>query len=116
MIIIYLFKRFIYRLKEFLRHWYIKSFFIYFDFVVSFLERLDRIFAFKITLRFLFHPLYGDYSVLGRILGFIFRINRLIVAGLVYSAVIVVAVILYLVWLTAPIYIVYRIFINGWIK
>ncbi|MEK7593393.1 MAG: hypothetical protein AAB464_01620 [Patescibacteria group bacterium] len=109
MFIVYLFNRFFYRLKEFFRHWYVKSFFIYTDFVVSFLERLDRVFAFKITLRFLFQPLYGDYSVLGYILGFIFRISRLAVGGLVHLAVIAIAVVLYLIWLATPIYIVYRI-------
>lgn len=111
MVAVYLFKRFIYRLKEFFRHWYIKSFFIYANFVVSLLERLDRVFAFKITLRFLFQPLYGDYSVLGYLLGFIFRSGRLIVGGLVYLIVIMAAVAAYLLWLAILPYIIYRIII-----
>lgn len=109
MVVVYLFNRFFYRIKEFFRHWYVKSFFIYTNFVVSFLERVDRVFAFKITLRFIFHPLYGDYSALGYILGFIFRIGRLAVGGLIHLAAIAIAIILYLIWLLAPIYIVYRI-------
>jgi len=111
-VFVYLFNRFIYRIKEFLRHWYIISFFIYVNFVVSVLENLDRFFAFKITLRFLFHPLYGDRSVIGYIFGFIFRFWRMIVGGLVYLIVILIAIALYIFWLVAPVYIVYRIIVR----
>ncbi len=109
MVLIYLFSRFVYRIKEFSRHWYIKSFFIYSHFIVSLLEKIDGVFAFKITLRNLFRPLYGDYSVLGYILGFIFRSGRLIVGGTAHLLIIVMAIILYFIWLAAPIYIIYRI-------
>lgn len=113
MLIFYLFNRFLYRLKEFFRHWYIKSFFIYSHFIVSLLEKIDRVFAFKITLRYLFRPLYGDYSVLGYILGFIFRSGRLVLGGLVHLLIIIMAAILYFIWLATPVYIIYRIIING---
>ncbi|MEK9154635.1 MAG: hypothetical protein AAB596_00975 [Patescibacteria group bacterium] len=111
-LISYLFKHFFYRIKEFFRHWYIKSFFIYSNFVVSLLERLDRFFALKITFRFIFQPLYSDRSVIGYILGFIFRLARLIIASMVYLSVILIAVFLYLVWLTIPIYLIIKIFIG----
>jgi len=110
MILIYLFKRFIYRLKEFLRHWYIKSFFIYTNFIVSFLERLDQVLALKITLRHIFQPLYGDYSILGHILGFIFRSSRIIVASFIYLCIILLAIGVYVIWLLLPIYIILKIF------
>ncbi len=113
MVLIYLFSRFVYRIKEFARHWYIKSFFIYSHFIVSLLEKIDSIFAFKITLRNLFRPLYGDYSVLGYIFGFIFRSVRLVVGGAAHLLIIVAAAILYFIWLVAPIYIIYRIIKNG---
>ncbi|MEK7657720.1 MAG: hypothetical protein AAB366_00825 [Patescibacteria group bacterium] len=109
MLFVYLFNRLAFRTKEFFRHWYIKSFFIYSHFVVSLLEKIDRVFAFKITLRHLFKPLYGDYSVLGYILGFIFRLGRLIISGLIYLILIILAVFIYAVWLAIPFYIVYRI-------
>ncbi|MEE8131479.1 MAG: hypothetical protein V3T98_00260 [Candidatus Paceibacterota bacterium] len=108
---IYLFNRFVYRITEFFRHWYIKSFFIYSHFVVSQLEKLDRILAFKITLRYLFRPLYQDYSFLGYVLGFIFRVARLIFGGIIYAVVFVIAVAIYLIWLLVPVYVVYKIVI-----
>jgi hypothetical protein len=109
MIFLYLFNRFTFRLKEFLRHWYINSFFVYSQFIVFQLEKLDRFFAFKITWRHLFQPLYQDRTILGYILGFIFRLQRLFVGGLFYLVIIGVAAGLYLVWLAFPIYIIYKI-------
>lgn len=105
----YLIKRFIFRIKQFLRHWYINSFFIYSHFVVSFLEKLDKYFAFRINLRYLFNPLYQDRSIIGYGLGFIFRSSRLLSGSLIYLFIIVFAVFLYLIWLTAPIFIIYKI-------
>ncbi len=111
MIFLYLFNRFIFRLREFLRHWYINSFFVYSQFIISFLEKIDRFFAFKITWRYLFQPLYQDRNVLGYILGFIFRLQRLLAGGAVYLIIIGTAAGLYLVWLAFPVFVIYRILI-----
>ena len=111
MIFLYFFNRFTFRLKEFLRHWYINSFFVYSQLVFSQLEKLDRFFAFKITWRYFFQPLYQDRTILGRILGFIFRLQRLLVGGLVYLVIILMAAGFYLIWLAFPVYIIYRILI-----
>lgn len=109
MLFIYLLNHSIFRIKEFLRHWYINSFFVYSQFIVSFLEKIDRFFAFKITWRYLFHPLYQDRTVLGYILGFIFRLQRLLVGGLFYLVIIGAAAGLYLIWLAFPIFVIYKI-------
>ncbi|KKQ21870.1 hypothetical protein A2999_01985 [Candidatus Wolfebacteria bacterium RIFCSPLOWO2_01_FULL_38_11] len=103
MLIIYLFNRFFFRIKEFFRHWYIKSFFFYTHAVISFFEKLDRFFALKITFRFLFQPLYADRSAIGYILGFIFRSIRIIIASFVYLAVFFIAIIVYVFWMLIPI-------------
>jgi len=83
---------------------------MYFDFVLDVLSKVDRYFAWKITLRFLFHPLYGDYSFIGRVLGFFFRIFRLAVALVVYACIFVIALILYLIWVALPPYILFKSF------
>lgn len=106
----YLMWRFLYRIGEFLRHWYIKSIRMYSDFVLDVLSKLDRRFAWKVTLRFLFHPLYGDYSFIGRILGFFFRIFRLVVAGVIYTLVCLIALVLYFIWIALPPYIIFKSF------
>jgi len=81
---------------------------MYSDFVLDILERLDRYFAWKITLRFLFRPMYGDYSFTGRILGFFLRIIRIAVGGIIYAVIFLIAIILYLIWIALPPYIIFK--------
>ena len=109
MIFIYLFNRLLRRIKEFFRHWYINSFFVWADFVFSFLIRIDRFFALKITWRYLFQPLYQERNIIGYILGFVFRLGRLLVGGAVYLAIIAGAAGLYLIWLAFPVYVIFKI-------
>jgi hypothetical protein len=73
------------------------------------LQDIDYYFAWKITLKKLFEPLYGDHSILGHILGFFFRVVRLISGTFVYAFIFLFAIGLYLVWLFIPLYIIYRI-------
>lgn len=102
----YLARRFFYRAWTFLEHWYVRSGRIYSNFVLGRLERLDRVLAWKITARHLLEPLYKDYSVIGYMLGFLFRFVRLIVASAVYAVVFIVAVGCYLLWLALPLYLI----------
>ena len=109
MALTYLVQRFFYRLIEFLRHWYVKSIRIYSNFVLDKLERLDYYLAWKITLKNLFKPLYKDYTFLGFILGFIFRLIRLFIGGFIYGAVFLMAVAFYLVWLLLPVVLIFKV-------
>ncbi len=106
--IVYLVERFFYRIFQFIYHWYVGGFFWFVRSALNFLEALDRFFALKITLRYLFRPLYQDYTLIGYILGFIFRSGRLIGGGLVYLAVLIVAAGLYAIWAALPVYILYK--------
>ncbi len=106
--LVYVLERLFYRIVEFLRHWYVKSGRLYSNFVLNQLEKLDRSLAWKITAQHLFEPLYRDYSVIGYLMGFVLRLFRLAVAGVVYAAVFVVAVGIYLLWLAVPPYLIAR--------
>lgn len=106
----YLTHRFFYRVVEFLRHWYVKSVRIYSNFVLNVLGRIDYYLAFKITLKNLFQPLYKDYTFIGYVLGFFFRLGRLAIASIVYGALFFIAISLYLFWLAIPVYFFYLIF------
>ena len=105
----YLAHRFFYRIVEFLRHWYVRSGKIYSNFVLDVLGRIDYYLAFKITLRNLFQPLYKDYTLIGYVLGFIFRVGRLAVAGVIYGIAFLIAVGLYLFWFFIPVVLIYLI-------
>ncbi|MBI4033968.1 MAG: hypothetical protein HY378_00255 [Candidatus Brennerbacteria bacterium] len=107
---VYLIERFFYRIRTFLEHWYIVSFKKYSNFVLNLLARVDYYLAWKITLRHLLQPLYGDYTPLGYILGFIFRSGRLIAGSVVYLFLFALTAGLYLLWLLVPPFLVYLIF------
>ncbi len=106
---IYIINRFFYRLADFWRHWYVGSFKITSHVFLSLLERLDRTMAFKITLKNFFQPLYQDRSFIGYFLGFIFRSCRLILGGIFYLFVAILALAIYLFWLAIPVLIIFEI-------
>lgn len=111
--LVYLLNRAGYRVAEFFRHWYWSSFFIASGWMVRLLERLDRFFALRITFKYLFRPLYQDYSLIGYVWGFIFRSLRVLTGGIIYAALILLFLALYLIWLAAPFFIIYKIFLNS---
>ena len=96
----------------FLRHSYVKSARMYMNFILNKLAALDTFFALRITITHLFEPLYGDYSFLGYVLGFFFRVMRCVVGGIVYSVILVCALFGYLLWVLAPLYALARIFLG----
>lgn len=108
-ILVYLGNRFFYRFREFLRHWYKDGFFFFSRRLINFLERLDRYFALKVTLRYLFQPLYQNYTFIGYVLGFIFRGIRVGLAGFIYFLIILVWLVFYLFWAFIPLGIIYKI-------
>ena len=110
MALTYLIQRFFYRIVEFLRHWYVKSFKIYSNFILDELQKMDRTLAWRVNVRYLFQPLYKDYSIGGYVLGFILRVSRLLGISIIYLAVFLIAIAVYVVWLMIPIAIILRIF------
>ena len=110
--LIYLGKRFVYRIFDFLRHWYWYSMRIYANRVLNLLEAVDYRLAWKITLRNLFEPLYRDYTLIGYALGFVFRAARLFVGGLIYIFLFALMLVFYLLWAAFPPYIIFRIIIS----
>jgi hypothetical protein len=100
--VVYILSRFLFRIKDFFHHWYVDGSRYFFHGFISFLENLDRTLAFRMTLRHLFEPLYKDYTVMGRILGPIFRFGRVLVGLVVYVFAGAVFLSIYLFWLILP--------------
>lgn len=105
----YVFSSLIDRIVDFFNHWYVGGFRLWSYFIISFMEALDRRLAFKITVKYLFHPLYQDRSFIGYALGFVFRVARLAVGAAVYGIIIIIAVGLYAVWAMVPLYAIFKI-------
>jgi hypothetical protein len=99
---LYLLNRLFFRASDFFHHWYIDGSRVIWHKFVSAFEALDRTFAFRVTLRYFWKPLYGDYSIIGHIFGFFFRTARLLIGGAIYAALAAVMLALYTVWLFLP--------------
>ena len=111
---VYLFSKGIQAIERFLFHWYILVFYTYWGYVARSMAALDRYFAFKVTLLNIFNPLYQDYTLLGYVLGIFFRLLRLFVGSIVYSIVLIIALIFYLVWVSIlPILIIRALSVNS---
>ena len=66
------------------------------------LATTDQSFAIKVTARHFFEPLYKDYSIVGRIMGVIFRTGRIVLGGILYVLITIVFAIVYIIWLAIP--------------
>ena len=100
--LVYIVNRFFYRIGDFFHHWYFHATRTMIHSLITFLERLDRTLAIKITLHHFFEPLYKDYTILGRILGVIFRTGRVLIGGIIYLFFGIIFLILCLIWVLIP--------------
>jgi len=105
--LVYLIQRFFYRIFDFFHHWYIDGSRAIGRSFMGALTKADQSLALKITIRHFFEPLYKDYSVIGRILGVIFRAGRILVGAVVYVFLLAVFLAVYLVWVALPFVIFY---------
>lgn len=104
----YLFYQIITRIGLFLRHWYKEAFLIFWHQMIKILESLDKIFAIKITFRHWLQPLYQDRTIVGYILGFIFRTGRILLASFFYLVIFLLGCSLYLFWAIIPLFLIYK--------
>lgn len=107
--LIFLLNRFIFRISEFIKRWYLDSARIYVHQVISMLENLDKTFALKITWRHFGEPLYQDRTIIGYVLGFIFRSFRIFTGAIIYGFLIILAALIFIVWALVPFYIILKI-------
>jgi hypothetical protein len=87
----------------FLRHWYIDAPKRFFYAFLNFLQDVDRFFAWKITFSHMFQPLYGDFSFLGYIFGFVLRFCRFVVGSIAYFFIFLASLSFFVFWCVIPI-------------
>ena len=103
---VYLAYRFTYQIISFFRHWYVDGALALVRVFLESLESMDRSFAVAITVRHFWAPLYGDYSIVGRILGGVFRSFRIFIGGIVYVGWTIFFAAVMLFWFAIPLAIV----------
>jgi hypothetical protein len=99
---VYLARRMLYRVVDFFHHWYVDGSQSLVHRFVGILESMDETLAIAITARHFFEPLYKDYTIIGRILGVIFRSIRIFIGLIVYTFVGAIFVIIYAAWVAIP--------------
>ena len=87
----YIFKEIFHQGVCFLERWYLRRSAWFWAKVVDLLQLLDKRLAVLINFRMLFQPLYGDYSLAGRVLGPVFRLWRIVFGGILYLALLLLA-------------------------
>jgi hypothetical protein len=100
--IVYLGRRVIYRIADFFHHWYVDGSRAIGRSFIGTMRNVDQSLAVAITLRHFFEPLYRDYSIIGRILGIVFRTVRVLIGGVFYLFLAAIFAVVYLVWLAIP--------------
>lgn len=96
------------RILIFLERWYREASIHYWNWVIEEFRQLDRTFALKINLRLLFQPLYGDYTLVGRILGPFFRFFRILFGLGIYLVFFSLALIFWFIWLGTIPYLLFQ--------
>lgn len=100
---VYLLNKLVYIPVAFAHHWYVDATRAFLHAYVSTLENLDGTFAVYVTLKHYLEPLYKDYSIVGRVLGIIFRSFRILIGGAVYFVVSAAFFVAYVVWAIVPV-------------
>jgi hypothetical protein len=110
--VVYVVRRFFFRIYNFFHHWYFDGSLAIGRRFMATMTRADQTLAVAITLRHFFEPLYKDYSIVGRIMGIIFRTLRILVGAVCYLFLAAVFAALYLAWLAIPVTILYYAITN----
>ena len=113
---LYLLNRFFFRVSDFFHHWYLDGSRTVLHRAVTIFEQLDQTFALRVTLRYFWKPLYGDYSIVGRIFGVFFRTARILIGSFIYLLLALLALAIYFAWLALPfaiLFLMYRAYVNN---
>lgn len=102
----HIFDQLLFRVFNFLYRWYVGSFLRIYHVSISLLEALDRSIALRVSAKHLFVPMFGDKTVSGYILGFIFRFLRIVIGVVAYLAIILVSLAIYIAWAAFPILVI----------
>jgi hypothetical protein len=98
----YLVERAVFRIGAFFRHWYVDGSASFWRTFSRGANNIEQTLAVRVTAHMLFRPLFGDYSVVGRIIGPFFRLGRLIVGAVAYAVLFIALLIVYICWLVLP--------------
>jgi hypothetical protein len=102
-------EQFFLRILDFFSHWYIGGIGAIRRRMSATFRLLERSLALRLTFKHFFEPLYGDYSLVGRIVGPIFRVLRMFFAAALYLFLFACFLIFALAWALLPPFLIINI-------
>jgi hypothetical protein len=87
---------------NFFYFWYFSSSKSFWRKEISFMKGIERDIGVFINLKLLFQPIFGDYSYMGRVIGPIFRLGRVLLGFIIMAISIIVILIIYTIWIILP--------------
>ena len=76
--------------------------------IILILSRIVRIvnsnISFTLNIKLLFTPLFGDYSIIGRMVGFIFRVFEIIFGTVIIGVLTICMFIIPVLWFLVPVF------------
>ena len=94
--------KFIKGINQFLWFWYVQSSKDFWYREIAFLKQIERDIGVMINLKLITQPIFGDYSYMGRIIGPVFRLGRVLVGTIIMIVSIVVIILIYIIWIILP--------------
>jgi hypothetical protein len=104
--------KFIKGVINFFYFWYVQSSRDFWNREIAFVKQIERDLGIMINLRLITQPIFGDYSYMGRIIGPIFRLGRILIGLLIIAVSFVVIIFVYLIWIILPLLVFLMIILN----
>lgn len=92
--------------------WYSSGLLNVFKLAGAIIVNMDETLGFRIWVKNLFVPMFGQRDFAGRAISLFLRLFQIIVRGLVLLLIILLALILVVIWLLLPIFVLYQAFIH----
>ena len=99
-------------IMNFFCFWYVQSSKDFWNKEISFIRGIERDMGVLINLKLMFQPIFGDYSYMGRVIGPIFRLGRILIGFIIMAVSIAVVVAMYLIWIILPPLAFLMVFLN----
>ncbi len=94
--------------KFLLNDWFIAKPKAILNLLIELIKDLDKNFAVALNLKLIAKPLYKDYSLIGRIIGPIFRFFRVLIGGAIYLFITLIFLLIILAWVLILPFIIYQ--------
>lgn len=87
---------------KFFHFWYAQSSKDFWNKEIAFLKQIEKDLGVLINLKLIFQPIFGDYSYMGRVIGPILRLGRVLVGFVIMVTSIFAVITIYLIWIILP--------------